>query len=277
VYNLNAVVDPAFVGQGAKGQPLSGFCVPATTTCRTAGTDMRFVGTDTHYNALQVKLDHRSANFLLTTAYTYSKTLGITDEDGGFAFYVNPRRSYFRAGFDRTHTFVQSYVYELPFGKGKTYLTSGWGNRLLGGWEVSGILTLMTGTPLNFDGCDGCALNTPGNSQTANVNGPITKLYGIDTQPWFDTTVFSKPAQNTFGNLGRRILAGPGYFSLDPVVFRRTRLSERTTLEVRAEVYNATNTPIFDNPNTTFGNPNFGFVRGAGGNRSMELGAKLIF
>ena len=284
VFNLNAVRDPAFVGKKSAGQPLvlAGFCQPGTTNCQTHDANMRFVGTSTNYNGLQVKFDHRSGNFLLTTAYTYSKTLGITDEDGGYAFYVNPQRSRFRAGFDRTHVFVQSYVYELPFGKGKSYLTSGWGNRLLGGWQVSGILTLMTGLPLNFDGCDNCpALDTPGNGQTGNVNGPVMKLYGIENQPWFDTSVFSKPAAGTFGNLGRRILAGPGYFSLDPVVFKRIRVTEKTQLEVRAEVYNATNTPIFDNPNTTVGNSNFGKVTGvnanAPGNRTMEIGAKLNF
>ncbi len=269
VFNVNAGLIP---GAARDGQPLF------LKYGRTAATNVRFVGTSSNYNSLQVKFDHRSANFLLTTAYTYSKSLGITDEDGGFTYYVNPRRSYFRAGWDRTHTFVQSYVYELPFGKGRNYFTSGWGNRLLGGWEVSGILTLMSGTPLNFDGCNGCpALDTPGNGQTANVSGPIKKLYGIDTQPWFDTSVFSAPPKGIFGNLGRRILAGPGFFSLDAVLLKTITLTERAKLELRAEGFNVTNTPRFDNPNTTFGETNFGLVRGAGGARSMELGAKIRF
>ncbi len=275
VFNVNAGLIP---GAARNGQPLF------LKYGRTAATNVRFVGTSSNYNSLQVKFDHRSANFLLTTAYTYSKSLGITDEDGGFTYYINPRRSYFRAGWDRTHTFVQSYVYELPFGKGRNYFTSSWGNRLLGGWELGGVLTVMTGTPLNLDGCTGCPpLDAPGNGQTANVSGPITKLYGIDTQPWFDNRkvanggVFSLPDKGTFGNLGRRILAGPGFFSLDAVLLKTITLTERAKLELRAEGFSVTNTPRFDNPNTTFGDANFGLVRGAGGARSMELGARLMF
>ncbi len=280
-YNLNAVRDPAFIGQGKNGQSLF------QAFGRTAGADLLFVGTDSHYHALQVKFDHRSSNFLLTTAYTYGKATGYIDESGGFTYYINPRRTYSTLGFNRTHTFVQSYVYNLPFGKERAHFSTGWGSRLLGGWEISGILTLMSGTPLNFncgsnnDKCPG--FNTPGNSRAPNVNGPIKKLYGIDTGAWFDTAVFSQPPAATpgnlaaFGNVGRNILAGPGSFGLDAALLRKIALTEKVGLEVRAEAFSVTNTPQFGNPNTTIADKNFGLIKGAGGNRSMELGAKLTF
>ncbi len=269
VWNLNAGL---ITGAGRNGQPLF------LAFGKTQGVGMRFVGTSANYNALQVKLDRRFGTGLqLTTAYTWSKAMGITDEDGEPAYYVNFRRSYSRLQFDRTQTFVQSYIYELPFGKGQRWVTSRWGNAILGGWEVTGILTAMTGRPLNF-GCSGCpGLNTPGNSQSADINGPFTKLFGVDTQPWFDTTVFSKPAANTFGNIGRFIFSGPGFFNFDAAVIRRIQLTEKARLEIRAEGFSVSNTPQFDNPNVSVGNVNFGLIKGAGGGRAIDFYAKLTF
>jgi hypothetical protein len=210
--------------------------------------------------------------------------MGITDEDGGFMWYINPRRSYARAGWDRTHTYVQSYTYNLPFGKGRPWLTSGFANRILGGWEISGILTLMTGTPMTFGG--GGLLNTPGNSQTANLNGPFRRLYGIGTCPprndecaWFDPSVFSQiTAPGVFGNTGRNVFSGPGFFNLDASASKRIQLTERFNLEFRSEWFSATNTPQFNNPNTDVTNrSNFGHITGAGGARSIDFGLKLSF
>ena len=276
-YNLNAAT---VAGLGSAGQPLfQKYCITVGTkqVCRSASTTEYFIGTSNNYHALQVKFDHRSRNFLLTTAYTYSKSLGTTDEDGGFTWYINPQRNYARAGFDRTHTFVQSYVYNLPFGKGQRWLTSGVADKILGGWEVTSILTLMTGTPMTF-GASGSSLNAPGNSQTADLNGPFRFLHGINTQPWFDTSVFSQPtAKGVFGNTGRHIFSGPGFFNLDAALFKRVQITERFNLEFRTEWFSATNTPQFDNPNTSITSSNFGLVRGAGGARSIDFGLALSF
>src|SRR5207302_842717 len=79
------------------------------------------------YHALQAKFDRRfSGGFATTTTYTYGKGMGFqTGDDGGLAFYINQRRNYARNDYDRTHTFVQSIVYDLPVGKGKRFLSSG--------------------------------------------------------------------------------------------------------------------------------------------------------
>jgi TonB-dependent receptor-like protein len=285
-YNLNAVVDPAYIGQGDVGRPLIGFCVPGTNKCRTADTNVRYAGETTDYNSLQVQLNrHFSKGFALTTAYTWGKALGYVTENGenanGVSYYINFRRNYARTDFDRTQRFVQSYIWDLPFGKGHRLLATGPGNAILGGWELSGILTLQSGTPLSF-GCNCKSINTPGNNQYAWQSGPaIKKLYGVDTQPWFDTSVFADPTvlfgHPTFGNTGLRTLSGPGSFNLDAAIFRRIRLSESFELEFRSEWFSATNTPQFFNPDTTFGDANFGLIKGAGGARSIDFGAKLVF
>ncbi|MGI8989075.1 MAG: TonB-dependent receptor domain-containing protein [Bryobacteraceae bacterium] len=277
LYNLNAGVIP---GAGNAGRPLF------AKFGRTADTNLRYVGTSSNYNALQVKLDHRfSSGFILTTAYTFSKALGYQPEDAGLQFYIDQRRNYSRLDFDRTHSFVQSYVYELPFGKGKKFVGSGPASYILGGWQLNGILTAQSGLPLFFT-TSAANLNAPGNTQTPNIAGPVKILHGIDTANWFDTSNFSTPAKNTFGNLGRNILGGPGLFNLDASIFRRFRFNERFTIEFRGESLSLTNTPQFDLPNHNLGDANFGKVKGtigtgtagsSGGARSFQLGAKLIF
>lgn len=279
-YNLNAAT---IAGIGSAGRPLfQKYCITVGTkqVCRSADTTEFFIGTSNNYHALQVKFDHRSRNFLLTTGYTYSKSLGITDEDGGLRWYINPQRSYGRAGFDRTHTFVQSYVYSLPFGKGQRWLTSGIADKFLGGWELTSILTLMTGQTQDMDfNASGSSLNTPGNAQTANLNGPFRILHGVNTQPWFDTSDFSQPTgTGVFGNIGRHPFSGPGFFNLDAAAFKRVHITERVNLEFRSEWFSATNTPQFDHPETSITSPNFGLIKGTiGGARSIDFGLTLKF
>jgi len=280
-YNLNAAT---VQGVGAAGQPLFG------PFGRTQDTILFFNGFDSHYNSLQTKLDRRfSGGFSMTTAYTFGKALApISGEDAvsGLQYYINPRRNYSRTSFDRRHTFVQSYIYELPFGKGKRFLTDGIASHVLGGWQVTGVLSLMSGAPINFVASTG-ALNTPGTGNNSpNINGPVNVLHGIDRAPWFDTSNFSAPAPGQFGNMGRFTTDGPGFFNLDASLFRRFRLTERFNFEFRAEGYSITNTPQFANPNSTFGDANFGRVTSTlavgnagstGGNRSIQFGAKLNF
>ncbi len=253
---------------------------------RTATTNFYFGGYSTSYNALQVKLDRRFSNgFALTTAYTWGKGMGFqSGDDGGLTFYVNPRRSYARNDFDRKHTFVQSYIYDLPFGPGKRWLHSSIVGNVLGGWRVNGILTLMSGTPMTIGG--GSALNTPGNSQTADQVAAVQILHGINIgNPWFSPTSFVPVTVNgVFGNTGRNYFDGPGFFNLDASLFKVIRARERYSLELRAEAFGVTNTPQFSNPNTNAANYNpdpskntFGVITGAGGGRTVQLGVKFVF
>jgi hypothetical protein len=276
-YNLNAAT---VAGGGSASQPEYGF------GGRTQTTNFIFQGFSTSYNALQVKLDRRfSGSFNLTTAYTWGKGMGYQiDDDGGLYFYVNPRRSYARNNFDRTQTFVQSYIYDLPFGPGKKWLNNGIKGTVLGGWRVTGILTLMTGTPFNVTG--GSALNTPGSTQTADLVAPLQILHGINVgNPWFSPTSFALQTQNgVFGNLGRNAITGPSFFNFDASLFKMFRYKERYSFEFRAEAFGLTNTPQFNNPNSNASNYNpdpskntFGVVTGANGGRTMQLGFKFNF
>jgi hypothetical protein len=253
---------------------------------RTAGTTLYWQGFSNMYNAMQVKLNRRFASGLtLTTSYTWGKGMGYQGgDDGGMFDYVHPRRGYARNDYDRTQTFVQSYVYDLPFGPGQKWLRSGVVGNIVGGWRATGILTLMTGTPLTIGG--GSALNTPGSTQTANQVKDLTIEHGINIgNPWFDPTAFVPVTANgVFGNTGRNYFSGPGFFDLDASLIKIIRIKERYVFEVRGEAFGVTNTPQFSNPNTTASNYNpdpskntFGVITGAGGGRTMQLGMKLNF
>lgn len=269
-YNLNA---GRVLGAGAAGRPYF------ARYGRNVDTNLRFVSGDNEYNALQVKVDKRYSNgFLLTTAYTWSRAMANAgDDNGGPAWYINPERNWARAGFDRRHTFVQSYIYELPFGKGKRWAQSGAGAWILGGWQLNGILTLMTGNAINFSST--APNNAPGNAQTPNINGEFRVLGAINDSPWFDTSVFSAPAANTFGNVGRNAATGPKFFNLDASLFRTIEITERWKAELRAEAFALPNSPSwqYNNPNTNVNDANFGKIRGADGNRTMQLGIRLLF
>src|SRR5262249_39622100 len=157
-------------------------------------------------------------------------------------------RNYSPLYFSRTHTFVQSMIFELPFGKGKRLLSSGVGSKILGGWEVSTILTAMTGLPLQITG--GSVLAAPGNTGGPDRIGDIKVLPGIGSAPgqaWFDVTPNSNgsclgvicrapdcPGPTCrVGNIARRTFTGPGLFNLDGSVFRRFAIKERIGLEFR--------------------------------------------
>ena len=293
-YNLNA---SNTIGADVQGQP------EYLPFGRKANTELRYVGYSSMYHGLQLKLDKRFSNgFAMTTAYTFSKAMGYQSEDSFLEFFINQRRNWQRLNFDRKHFFAQSYVYELPFGKGKQHLQSGPTSWILGGWQVNGILTIASGAPLGNNGgtiafpYSGAGLKAPGNQNTVNHFGPIHVLYGDGfDHPWFDNTkcsaavstnCFAPPAPLQFGNLGPNVIDGPGYWNLDASLFRNFEINERWHLQFRAEAFSVVNTPQWGQPNTDYTSANFGLITGlanqlpggqGGGARQIQLGAKLTF
>jgi hypothetical protein len=265
---------------------------------RTGSTSFLFVPTSSNYNSLQIKLDRKFAGgLLLKSAYTYGKELGIRskadNDDGAPDNYVDFSRNYSVMSRNRLHTFVQSFVYELPFGHNKHWLSSGPGSWIFGNWGLSGALTRMSGVPLRFT-ASGNSLNATGTTQVPIQIAPFHVLGGIDSQPWFDTSSFcqvvsvlpkgglppgcSLSPNGVLGNMKRYAFTGPGFFNLDASAFRRFSMTERVGLEIRLEAFSVTNTPQFSAPITDITNSSFGFVKGVdGGNRTLELGARFSF
>jgi hypothetical protein len=182
-----------------------------------------------------------------------------------------------RAGYDRTHSFVQSYIYELPFGPNKRWLNSGVGRWVLGDWQVNGIFSAYSGLPLNIT-ISATSLNAPGNGNRPNLVGEFRRLGAVGAgAKWFDPTAFAAPAANTYGTLGRNEFDGPGFANLDLSFFRKFRVTERVGGEFRAEFFNFTNTPQLNQPGVTLGNAGFGEITGAGDMRRIQFGMKITF
>ena len=254
---------------------------------KTASVNIR-LGTHTYYHGAQFKFNRRFTDgFMLTTSYTFHKSTGFCSDrcssqvDGLNYFHLNKGP----ADEDFTHIFVQSFVYELPFGAGKSYLQSGPGRWLLGGWQVNGFLTLQSGGPINIR-TSGSSLNMPSNTNRPDLigEGEPEILGNIGPgQKFFDVTRFAPPAPAKFGTVGRNIMQGPGVINLDFSVFRNIDISEGLRLQFRMESLNFTNTPQFVNPNGSFTSSSFAEVTRTSPNlsdpqaRRFTLGVKLIF
>jgi len=279
--NLNAGL---ILGAAAAGQP------EFATYGRTTSTTQYFRGFSSTFNALEARFDRRfSSGVHMTSSFTWQHALDYqSGDDGGLAdWYIGEKRNYARADFDHTLNFVQSYVYLLPFGKGQRFATHGPAAAVMGGWQVSGILTMRTGGPFTIT--SGVALNAPGNTETPNQIAPIQVLHGINTgNPWFDKTSFSQPATNTFGAMGRNVMSGPGEFRLDGAVSRWINWKERYRMQIRGEAINLTNTPYFKNPAADYSTTSsFTYVTGTVGSgvgvngfsaaRSIQLALKILF
>ena len=274
--NLNAGL---VVGAGSRGQP---------QYPRTAATTQYFRGFSSSYNGLQVKLDRRfSSGPQFTTSFTWSKAMDFqSGDDGGLLFYVNKERNYARADFDRTLNYVQSVIYALPFGRGKRYLTRGPAGQIVGGWQISGIISARTGTPMTITA--NSSLNLPGSTQTADQIAPVNILGGINVgNPWFSRESFASPVGVVWGTTGRNAFSGPGLFGVNASLQRKIRVGEGKEVQLKADALNLTNTPQFSNPQTNISNANFGYitgtissgtgVNGTGGGRAVTGGVKFTF
>jgi Carboxypeptidase regulatory-like domain/TonB dependent receptor len=259
-------------GAGADGRPFK------VLFGRTANVDMRAHGLNNNYNSLQTNITKRfSQGLQFTAAYTFSKNLGTGDDQGGFIVQTDIRRNYGPTGYDRTHMFVASHTFELPFGAGKSLLRSGPGRHILGGWQLNGVFRWVSGAPFTPT-ADATSCNCPGNGNYATVVAPVRYLGGTGRgELWVDRTSFQAPAANSFGTAGRNSLRGPGFKNYDLSLFRNLRLSERIRLELRGEAYNLTNSPRWGNPVSNINDANFGQIISAGGERELQVAVRLTF
>ena len=238
----------------------------------------------TNYNALQVELRRRfSQGLLLQANYTFQKTLdnispgnpGLNSEDqtrvAAFLDNANPHLDYGRADFDQTHVFNLNAVYDLPFGRGKYFFTGAGGafDRLIGGWQLGGILRINTGTPLTIVDPRG-TLNRVGRSAnqtaiTSLTNSQISDLIGIFNQNGnvyfinpsvigpngrgavafgqtpFPGEVFFDNGPGQSGTLARSTINGPLFTELDMSLTKSIRLTERMRFQIRADAFNVLN------------------------------------
>jgi Carboxypeptidase regulatory-like domain/TonB dependent receptor/TonB-dependent Receptor Plug Domain len=236
------------------------------------------------FHSLQVKLDKRfSTGFSVLSSYTYSKSI---DDSPGFASNSNaskaiPQNAYNLSAerglsdFDVRQRWVLSPIYQLPFGAGRSVFPKGAGSKVLGGWQISGILSMQSGSPFTPYYTANLS-NTFTSSDRPNVIGnPNTGPKTV--QQWFNTGAFQAPAPGTFGNAGRNIIHGPALYNLDLALSRTFSIRERLALQFRSEFFNSLNHPNFTLPLATVDGAGYGQVTSALDPRQLQFALKIIF
>ncbi|HYJ48049.1 MAG TPA: hypothetical protein VEV81_15670, partial [Pyrinomonadaceae bacterium] len=243
----------------------------------------------TTYDSLQALFRRRFGSSLFGTAYTWSKTINYADNDGGPRIQYLPEKQRNRgpAGYDRTHNLQSYFVYDLPFGKGQRWAQGSWAGKALGGFQVSGVMSVMSGLPFYVIQGNGFQLNAGGSGQVPDqIKSEVAILGGIGRgNPYFDTTAYKAvniPAgqPQRFGSAGRNNLRGPGFFETDLSIFRTFSISESVKFQLRAEALNATNHANFALPQADINNADFGFITSTYGpnqSRQWRFGARFSF
>src|SRR5713226_6155394 len=289
-------VNASLPGTGQLGQPLN-CAVPNFTngTCttlkfgRTAETDLWQGFLSANYHSLQVSANRQFSHGLMVKgAYTYSKAIDWTDDDGWAGLAWNDpnilRRNRAQAGYNTPHIFQLAYIYELPLGKGKPWVNGGGAaTKILSGWQVSGIFSAIHGQPFSLT-ASSASLNAVGQRQTPNQVGPVKKLGGIGTgHPFYDPTAFAAVTRpglgpNPYGTVGRNTLYGPGSVNLDFSLFRTFKFTERLNVQLRADAANFFNSPHFRNPTGSRSSGNFLVITSAKDDeRQFRLGVRVAF
>jgi TonB-dependent receptor-like protein len=267
-------INASFIGEGNAGRPYA----PG----RTQAINMWDSYLNANYHSLQVAVNKSfSQGFMLKGAYTYSKAINMTDDDGwagvGWDSAQTFSRNRARAGYDRTQMFQLGFVYELPLGKGKAHLTEGAVSHILGGWQISGIVAALTGTPRTVS-ASGSSLNAASNSQTADQTGAVNKIGNAGPgQFYYSPSSFAPVTDARFGTTGRNIIDGPGRARIDLSFFKNFQITERVRTQFRAEFFNFTNHPQFGNPNTNANSGGFMQITSASDERNIRLGLRFDF
>jgi len=255
-----------------------------------------FKGNDANntFSAWQTSLTRRfTGGFLWQTQYMWSH--GITDASIGAGESVTIQNMSCRAcdrsdsPYDIRHTMTSNAIYELPFGAGKRFLNDrDVASRVLGGWELSGIATASTGRPVNITIKRSASQLLDGNTSSQRPNlVPGVSIYAANQtiDNWFNPAAFMLPAKGTWGNLGRNIARGPGYYEFDTALQKKFALTERFNLSFRAEAFNLFNHPVYASPSGNISSSNFGRITsllnsgavGTGTPRRLQFTLRLNF
>ena len=248
------------------------------------------VGT-TIYHGAYVKLEQRLSGGL---SYLVSYTRSTLRDDASSVFDASiltgpvansPVADSFNRRLERDtstgdipHVLVASTVWDVPFGPSRAHHPRGVVGALVNDWTLAGVVTLQSGVPLAIaQTTNNNAFAGFGTQRPNLVGDPELPADERSTSRWFNTSAFVAAPQFAIGTSSRNPVRGPGYRNLDLAVIRRVALPGGTALEIRGEVFNATNTPPLGAPNTTVGAAAFGTITTAGDPRVVQLAVKFLF
>ena len=250
------------------------------------------------YHAMEASLRRNVGQLTISAAYTYSHSIDDSSDrsDSSFVNSYNFAANRGSSNFDERHVFNFSYVWDIPLFRSK-----GLANKVLGGWQYSGIASVASGTPFspvyNFDNA-GVANSVAGTGSRPDLvgdphAGPFPSPDPGFARTFYNANAFAVPVGLTFGTSGRNILYSPRRTNFDMALFKHFNFTERVGFEFRAEAFNVFNhtewLPIAGSggsananssnsqSNNTFGNPGFLQVGGAHNPRILQLGAKVLF
>ncbi len=234
------------------------------------------------YNSLVWKVEKRfSRGISFLSAFTWSHSIddyietnnGTTGDGAVSPWNVEQNRGNSYSDIRRQWAF--NAAYELPFGKGKTFLNR---NRVVdafvGGWQLASLVTMRSGIPFTVVTSGG--ITNAGGADRPNRIGSGNLSSGQTIDHWFDTSAFVVQPQYTYGNSGRNILFGPGLKNVDLSLSKSFQITESKRLQFRAESFNFTNTPAFGQPNPTLNVLGVGQITTAGDPRRIQLALKFV-
>jgi len=249
------------------------------------------------YNGLDFTVERRfTAGLSMRLAYTWSKSIDDTAEElsvlgsNAFSQITNNQQSWRGpSDFDVPQRVVFSWVYELPFGKGKPFASNGVLSKIVGGFQAAGAYTYSAGRPFTaFASSNNSSIDIGEEQALPNVIGTPTMVDNVNC--WYystnnpkckafsGTNAFSIPAPGVFGNAGRNILRGPALQYLDASISRNFLITERMKLQFRAEAFNLTNTVAFGLPNSNVSGGSPGVITSlAADPRIMQFALRLAF
>lgn len=267
---------------------IPGQSTEANTQERRLYPDFGFIGgivsaINSNYNTFQLTLQKRvSQGLSLLGNYAWSKGLNNFAPLGAYSSNTNPFNRAFDYGpsaDDLTNVIKFSGVYQFPHAN-----FPGLVDRLLNGWSLSSILTWQGGFPFSvFSGYDNSFSAvyedrpdfTGTNIHEAELSP--SRPHGQLISEWFNTSLFAPNQVGTFGNVGKNFLRGPGFFNTDLALLKDTKISERVSLQFRAEFFNAFNNVNFNNPDSTLTDSAFGQILSAQDPRILQFALKLLF
>ncbi len=240
------------------------------------------------YQSIYAKLEKKATNGLAALiSYTFSKSLdnegGNIDNQSATQNDNNPNAEYSVSDFNAKHTLVISAVYELPFGSGKQFLSSGhYENLLAGGWQVSAIVSAHSGQPFTVTSAQdysNTGSSSPRPDRVCNGSGP-NKISKWFNNSCFTTTALGQALANgtpRFGTAGRNILLLPGVQNWDLAFIKKTTLRGPFAAEFKAELFNAFNHTNLGAPGSVIGTDTAGVISSSGPSRDVQLAIKLDF
>lgn len=251
--------------------------------CYSGVQENQMTGTS-NYDALIARVEKRfSSGFSASVNYTWSKCLGTPYQDE-FAWHVNMHTDYSHCTEDINDIFTGNGIYELPFGRGKYFLShsGAFTNAIVSGWKIAGIVTLRTGpwttlgSQQDIGFFDGSLPDLTGPINNHSLHGGLGRHGRLG--PYFNTkNIVNISAIGVQGDSGTHNVENPGYQDYDLSAYKTWNMGSQRNLSIRGDFFNAFNRVNFQSVSTYDLAHNFGDVSGAYAAREIQLSTRFSF